>query len=253
MQKCSSKKGQGSIEFLVILAAFMVVLTVVFFSAWNYIIMFRAEKKGVDTRSVLESIRTAAREVYSQGVGARKYIFLSLPSDYNPGKSYISKNTLVLTIGNKTYLKGVDVNITGKFPPAPGAYNLEVLSRGRYVVIKPALVSYDTTSIGAFISPGGTKTYHFKIFNSVKQTITITTISPQLSSTASTSGIVVTTSPSAPVTIPPGLNQTVDVTIKTSTTTPPGWYSGVITVVATNSTSATYTDATNITLNIDVQ
>ncbi len=252
MQKCLSKRGQGSIEFLVILAAFLIVLTVVFFSAWNYIIMFHTEKRGVDMRSTLENLRTSAREVYAQGVGSRKYVFISLPEDYNPANSYIANDTLVLTIGKNTYMQTVDVNISGRFPPSKGAYNMEVLSRGRYVIIKPALVSFDTTAIGAYLSAGASQDYHFMIYNSLSQPITIITLSPLVPG-SSTNGITVTTTPTAPITIPAGENQTVDVHISTTATTPPGWYSGVITVVATNSTSATYTDATNITLNIDVQ
>jgi len=158
-------KAQGSVEFLVVLGAFLVMLGIVSIIAWEQVQLFNKERMVLDANNALQRIALVAEQVYLEGEGARKTALVFFPSNFDPSNSSITNHSIILTAMGTTYSKQVPFNISGKMPFFGGPQFLSFVVRNGVVVIRPPLMDLSTYSVGTIVDVGASKTIKIFITN----------------------------------------------------------------------------------------
>lgn len=135
-------KAQAAVELIVVVAAIMLVLSVLFeFSQTNLnenISLIQLSQ----ARNTVNSLAEAASEVHNEGVGARMKVYITIPDGVNPNRIIIGNGTI--TIGVYVANGTSDVSSTqlgftivqgGFFPTTPGSYWVWVIGKQGYVQI----------------------------------------------------------------------------------------------------------------------
>ncbi len=158
-------KAQGSIEFLVILAVFLVMLGIAFIITWDQVQLFYKKRISLDANNALQRMALVAEQVYLEGEGARKTVVIFFPTYFDPSNSSITNHSIILSAMGTTYSKQVPFNITGKMPAFGGPQFLSFVVRNGVVVIRPPLMDLSTYSIGTVVDVGSIKTVKIHITN----------------------------------------------------------------------------------------
>ncbi|MFH1095441.1 MAG: class III signal peptide-containing protein [Candidatus Micrarchaeota archaeon] len=130
-----TKRGQGSVETVILLAAVLLIVTVIFVSANARLLSSqRAQARQIAAQSV-QDLASAADEVYLAGEGATRKVWVSIPESVQLESSFIgSRPGTGAWANNKT----IDLNLSrvgdvfaitraplcGKWPAQPGRYSL---------------------------------------------------------------------------------------------------------------------------------
>ncbi len=130
-----TKRGQGSVETVILLAAVLLVVTVIFVSANARLLSSqRAQARQIAAQSV-QDLASAADEVYLAGEGATRKVWVSIPESVQLESSFIgSRPGTGAWADNKT----IDLNLSrvgdvfaitrapvcGSWPAQPGRYSL---------------------------------------------------------------------------------------------------------------------------------
>lgn len=133
------KRGQTSVELIVILGVVLTVFIVIFVSSNFAVTSFQRSNDEKMSRVALEQIAASAKRVYAQGEGATDYIFVRFPKSIN--------NTVVNNDRIEIHLVGINgtiqrvqramsYEINGTMPTMSGLFELKLQSRGSYVQIE---------------------------------------------------------------------------------------------------------------------
>ncbi len=140
-------KAQISTEFLLILGVLFILLTV-------FIITSQEELTDVTTSHIeqkgqtsADALSAAAKEVYSQGFGSRKRVYVDIPSAYDPTRSGTLNRTLILHVLGSDMVRTFDFDIVGQLPNSPGPQWVWVTNEGSHVRIGLSLLSLDRQSV----------------------------------------------------------------------------------------------------------
>src|SRR3990172_1365098 len=128
-------RGQASFEMLVILAIMLVVLIVVIGLAKEGATGAGNARDELDARRAADDLAKAADAVYFQGAGARRQVYVKLPSAYDAGASNVSNDTIVLHVGDSDYAATSKAQLHGQLPTVPGGHWVWVISEGASVRI----------------------------------------------------------------------------------------------------------------------
>ena len=130
-----NRKSQTSIEVIVLLSIVLVILGLLISSNMHISSMFVSKYSKDQIKLSLDSIKSSADAVYSQGKGAKDSIIITLPSGIK--NSSIVNQTLIYEVYsgdsvNQIY-RILDYNISGTLPFEEGQYKLSIESFGGYV------------------------------------------------------------------------------------------------------------------------
>ena len=145
-ENCAGR-GQASTELLVILAIMLIVFAGVIALTSQGTADIGRVRSQRDARASVDDLARAADLVYFQGKGARRQVFVKLPSDYDPGASYIQNDTILIRVGGTDYAATSKAPMQGQLPTAPGGSMVWVVSNGTYVIIS-------NSSVNVTFSPG---------------------------------------------------------------------------------------------------
>lgn len=128
------KRGQVSVEFLVILSLILVILLIVFNTGSNTIGYVKSSSDNTKLSTFFDTLKNTAYSVYHQGVGAKTRIFVVMPD-----------NIANVTVGNKMIIvalntgdvisRNFDFDIIGNFT-SKGSYYVDVEAKKGYVEFK---------------------------------------------------------------------------------------------------------------------
>lgn len=118
----SAKKGQTSVELMVIMAATLVVI-IFFFSISNESIADINQQKLVDEAQVsVDRLANAVNDVYFQGVGARKKVFYTVPTNVDENASGIESNSFVINVLGSDVFSSAEACVLGELPVSSGGH-----------------------------------------------------------------------------------------------------------------------------------
>jgi Ca2+-binding RTX toxin-like protein len=160
-----ANKGQASTEFLLLLAVAFLVLTAVFLLSQNQLGGVSEWKEQNDAKNAVLDLSTAAKDVYSQGEGAKKRVYVELPSSYKPMNSSVSGNAIKINVRGSDYAAVEDFPVHGTLPGKSGGQWIWVVSEGNQVRIGPAMMELSKNSIFIIMNANTTLNDSFDIKN----------------------------------------------------------------------------------------
>ncbi|MFZ5500422.1 MAG: hypothetical protein ACOY58_00710, partial [Candidatus Micrarchaeota archaeon] len=149
-------RGQSSLELLLIFAVAMFVLTTAIVLSSGQLGTISSLKEQDDAMNSVQDISAAAQDVYSQGEGARKQVYVFLPSSYEPSESRIGNRSLVLRVRGTDYAAPEDFDVHGSWPGDPGGHWVWVISEGSTVRIGTAMLALSKNHISIIMNPNET-------------------------------------------------------------------------------------------------
>lgn len=141
------RAGQASIEYLLTLAAAMVIIAAIILIAQSHIDTIQRQKETSDVLNSLYDLSSAAKEVYAQGEGSRKMVYIQLPSGYDPSNSSVGNKTIRIHAYGTDYVSLENFNVRGYLPDEPGRHWVWVTSEGNRVRIGPAMMELSKNRI----------------------------------------------------------------------------------------------------------
>jgi len=115
------RKGQGSVEFMLMLGGLLVFLSVFIITSWGLLAEVREAQQHVLVMKQADVLTNVILEVSVQGEGARKRVELTFPQGYKGGV-IVGQTFLFYMMDNNTMHKTVPVNVSGSLPSGPGTF-----------------------------------------------------------------------------------------------------------------------------------
>ncbi len=141
------KTAQASVEIMIILAVSLVILLFVFSLSNQSITDFGKQKLVDEARVSVKKLANAANDVYRQGIGAKKKVFFSVPTNVDENKSGIEANSFVLNVLNSDVYAKPETCLTGSIPTSYGGHWVWLTARENCVYVGTELITTNKSSI----------------------------------------------------------------------------------------------------------
>lgn len=131
----SGISGQASIEFMIMLSILLVVLLagIVFMNQQSD--TAASQFKRTATRTALQEMSSAAKDVYYQGIGARRTVPVYFPGGVSA--VYFQDNSIVAEFANgEKVIEYLGFNVSGNLTPDEGNAMVKLDSYGNYVYVQ---------------------------------------------------------------------------------------------------------------------
>ncbi|MCX6775910.1 MAG: hypothetical protein NT130_03630 [Candidatus Micrarchaeota archaeon] len=179
-----SPRAQGAIELLVILAMIALAGLVIYSTSQNTLAESSKALIVSQARATVNDLSSAASEVYSEGVGARRKVYITIPEGVDSSKVYV--NNTMINIGLKIGGQTSDINTQtsmrllqgSDFPTTPGGYWVDVVAKNGYVLIGSSYLSIVPQSISVEMPPSNS-TSTLVTFTNMGSVPLNVTLSPQ--------------------------------------------------------------------------
>ncbi len=185
------RKGQTSIEFLLILAVAMVVLISAILISQERVATITQQKTISDAKNTVEDLAAAAKDVYAQGIGARKQVFVEIPSGYSASSSFVGNKTIKIKVAETDYLSTLPFNVRGFLPKTAGGHWVWVTSEGNRVRIGDAMIELSKDKIYLIMYSNSTDESSFSVKNIWDKNINVSTITTWTAIDVTMSGVPV--------------------------------------------------------------
>lgn len=240
-------RGQGATELLTLLAVIALAGLIIYSASQTDLSQSTETLITSQARATVNDLSSAASQVYSEGVGAKTKVYITIPEGANSSRIFIN-NTMInigLTIGSQA--TDINTQTTMKvvqgadFPTTPGSYWVTVTSMQGYVLIGDVYLVVSPTSLSFQVLPA----------TSTNGTVTFTNngnapLSVNLTTQWLYAGIVDLTPTIANFTLASGAQSSLNFTVTTYAGTPLTSYSGVINVTTNSSGAAPITVNVNV-------
>ncbi|MEW6295684.1 MAG: hypothetical protein AB1467_05330 [Candidatus Diapherotrites archaeon] len=164
-------RGQSSIELIIIFAVSLIALLSIIALANNNIIGLNSQREKDDALTSVNELAQAVKDVYSQGPGAKKLVFIRIPNGIDPSKTLISNRTINFNVSGSDIFASTDVDVYGSLPTEPGGHWLWVTSAENFVRIGSTSIQLSVQSIYTQMLQSTTKTESITITNLGKSSI----------------------------------------------------------------------------------
>ena len=116
VKKKFGKRGQTTIELLVLLAFSLIALSLIYTLYSDQAIIAQGSKDIFTARSTVQKIVDAANTAYLSGKDSELKIFIEVPDSMNLANSEITGKSVILQHGNGSdIIASADVNMVGNF------------------------------------------------------------------------------------------------------------------------------------------
>ena len=159
------RKGQTSFELVLIAAVALIVLLTFYFLMQGQIADLNKTKTGNEAKDALSDISSAAKEVYSQGVGAKKKVFITIPPGVDSISTEITGKNIRLNADENDYVQTEEFDMHGTLPTNPGKYLIWVVSEGNKVRIGYGMVELSRNTLLVTMEPDDKVAKGFAISN----------------------------------------------------------------------------------------
>lgn len=165
--------AQSSAEFMIVLGLSIAFFIVLASQANESMNSLRLEKEISDADRSVSSLRDAVNEVYYQGAGARKSVFIRIPDGVVPARTKIDEKTITISVQGNDRFADTVAEMTGTIPTSPGGYWLLVEAGDGYVSIGDALFHTDKSSVYSAMLQGGSAVAALTITNATSGNIDV--------------------------------------------------------------------------------
>ncbi|MDD5171971.1 MAG: VWA domain-containing protein [Candidatus ainarchaeum sp.] len=239
----ANRKAQVSTEFLLILAASMLILIMIAILSQQQITTVQNQKDAMDTQNSLLDLSAAAREVYAQGEGSKKLVFIRLPSSYEPSYSFVGNKSIRIRVAGTDYVSIENFNVRGYLPSTPGGHWVWVVSEGNRVRIGLAMMDLNRNRIYVVMDSNTTASQSFSIKNVWIRDIDVETETTWTASDVDMGGV--------PASFQLATNDSTTITVQFSAgPTSGGFYTGEITLDASDGEGTTETTDVPVTVQV---
>ncbi|MEM3555132.1 MAG: hypothetical protein QXF56_00180 [Candidatus Micrarchaeia archaeon] len=157
-------RGQTAVELVVILAVSLLILFVIISISSQYLAELSSSKAIVEARNSVDELASTAKQVYYQGEGAKKQVFIKIPEGVNPQKTGISERTIVINVLGTDVVARTDFDVRGRIPTTPGGYIIWVTAKKGYVLIGTASLTAEPSAVFLhFFSENETQSTNTKV------------------------------------------------------------------------------------------
>jgi hypothetical protein len=167
-------RGQVSVELLVIFAVALLVLIAFIFLSQSGVQDVNRTREQTSAKNVLDDLSGAAKEVYGQGEGAKKLVYVNIPSDVDPLNTWIGNRSIKLRVAQTDYVRTEPFEVHGMLPTSPGGHQVWVISEGNKVRIGPAMIELDKQTLIVTMKPNDTASEDFTVTNIWNRPINVT-------------------------------------------------------------------------------
>ena len=237
------RRAQASVELMVILAVSMLALLVVYSLTTTQTLQIQAQQRVQAAQTAADSIALAANDVFFQGTGAKKRIFIILPDDVNASASLISGKEVNYRIGRTDVFSVADANIVGNIPATPGGHYLTLVAHEDYVSIGDTSITASKNSVYLAMSQDSNASTTLTLTNNASTENALVALLKTWNNPAVTFSLSTTS-----FTLTPGASQTVDFNFASSSSAT-GNYAGSVKINVDFNVS---TADENITLPVNV-
>lgn len=145
------RKGQSSVELLVIVAIGLSALLAFFALSQDKLAETRTALALAEAKETVELLAKAADTVYSEGVNSTRKVYVTIPEGTNFTRSSISGKTLLLSLrvpgGYTDASARTEGAVFGSWPIAPGSYYLTVTSYEGAVGVGTSILQISPTAL----------------------------------------------------------------------------------------------------------
>lgn len=149
------KKGQSSVELLVVLGVILIIILGFTILAQEGLIQAQSQRDMGVAEITVNEVADAAETVCRQGMGAKKKIFIEIPGSVNLNESYIGKpsgsmiesKTINLNLRGTDIFRTLSCEVRGNWMDRTGKGWITIESRGTYVRIGECMVILDYDSL----------------------------------------------------------------------------------------------------------
>ncbi|VVC02924.1 von Willebrand factor type A domain protein [Candidatus Bilamarchaeum dharawalense] len=184
-----NSKAQASVEFLILLAATLLIITIVVMMSQGQVTSVQNIKDQTDAQNSLLDLSSAAKEVYAQGEGSKKHVYIQLPSSYEPTNSSVGNRTIRIRAAGTDHVAIENFKVRGYLPATPGGHWVWVVSEGNRVRIGDAMMELDRNRIFIVMECNTTTTTSFSVKNIWSKNINISTITEWTNEDVPMSGV----------------------------------------------------------------
>ncbi|MDE1798336.1 MAG: hypothetical protein KGH63_02940 [Candidatus Micrarchaeota archaeon] len=207
------RAGQVSMEFVIIMAAMLLVLTLLIV-IFNGIYSQQAlRSQYLQAHQGLADLQASASEVWAEGNGSSQLVLITLPASTNlTGSNFTARSMFIYVSGFGHVSTATSFPINGTWPTQVGQTLMSVYNNGTTVLIRPAgRLEANLTGFYFSIFSGNSQQYSLSLRNraNVSYTVTHTLTCP--------SGVTCTYNATSPNTMAPEAQQVANLNV-TSTT-----------------------------------
>lgn len=166
--------GQTSTELVIIAAVALVGLTLFYFISQGQVADINKIKADSEAKGALSDISGAAKEVYSQGIGAKKKVYVTIPSGVDPLNTVVTNKSIRMKANDNDFVVTEEFDLHGSLPTAEGGHWVWVISEGNRVRIGNAMVDLSKTTLLVTMQPNESASKSFDITNIWTRGINIT-------------------------------------------------------------------------------
>jgi hypothetical protein len=153
-------KAQGAMELLILLALITFVGLIIYSSSQTSLSQSNKLLITSQARATVNDLASAASEVYSEGVGARRKVYVTIPEGVDSARVY-ANNTMINIGLNLSPNTTTDINTQttmrvvqgADFPTTPGSYWVYVTAQEGYVIIGNPNININPTILLLTTSP----------------------------------------------------------------------------------------------------
>ncbi len=159
------RSGQLSVEFLLLLAITLIVLLGAIIISQSSDINLKQTKIRGEAQNTVNDLGAAAKEVYAQGTGAKKQVYITIPEGFEPQESFIANKSIKIRVAGSDYVDIESFEMRGTLPASVGGQWIWVVSEGNAVRIGYAMLSMDKNSLVINMEPNSSRNAQLRVTN----------------------------------------------------------------------------------------
>ncbi len=137
-----SRRGQASFEFLAVFAIALVVFLVLIALSQQQLGQLSASKAKNDATAAVNDLAAAVKDVYGEGPGATRAVFVRIPSGVDPARTFVQNTSIRLSVGGTDFAVETATCVHGALPSTEDGYTIQVTAEdGGCVLVAAQLLS----------------------------------------------------------------------------------------------------------------
>ncbi len=169
----SCKRGQGAVEFLIILSVSLAIILSVYSLGTQTVVDMNKRKILEDAENSVKSLAEAVDDVYRQGEGAKRYVYYDVPDTIDESLSGTENQTIRFNVMGSDIIAETNAPLSGTLNLSPGRHWVWFSAYEGYVAIGEGTLDIDKTSIYLTLAQSDSETDYITVTNGTGGTATV--------------------------------------------------------------------------------
>ncbi|MEK6902910.1 MAG: hypothetical protein AABX02_04985 [archaeon] len=168
-----SRRGQSSVELIVIMAAALLILGVLVSLVSDQVTKLQNEHAIKLAQSSVQRLVENVNEVYLQGVGATRQVVLTWPEGVDPNQSYILDHSIVVNVIGTTIVGTTKPLVTGSLPVSGGLQSIRLRAFDGFVAIGTLSLVPNPSTVFTALNRDDNSSIHVTLTNASAQSASL--------------------------------------------------------------------------------